>query len=76
MDIVSGMFDGIISIHAPLAGSDLAELAQADMDSDFNPRSPCGERHDRAADLRLAKQISIHAPLAGSDQRRPGKRRR
>ena len=34
----------------------------------FNPRSPCGERH-RAAALSVGRRwsISIHAPLAGSD---------
>ena len=35
--------------------------------NDFNPRSPCGERHPILADLRLPVEISIHAPLAGSD---------
>ncbi len=35
--------------------------------ANFNPRSPCGERHN-ATDVRLRDaQISIHAPRAGSD---------
>ena len=35
--------------------------------SDFYPRSPCGERRDRAYLTRKAKPISIHALLAESD---------
>ena len=78
-----------ISIHAPLAGSDhpltsyavwsvsfqsTLPLRGATRESPcvdthtvyFNPRSPCGERHDTS--LRTAgARISIHAPLAGSD---------
>ena len=33
-----------ISIHAPLAGSDFPHRAVNQGASDFNPRSPCGER--------------------------------
>ena len=33
----------------------------------FNPRSPCGERLLRQADLLIGILISIHAPRAGSD---------
>ncbi len=35
--------------------------------SDFNPRSPCGERQAEIIAYINAKQISIHAPRAGSD---------
>ncbi|EQW45440.1 hypothetical protein HMPREF9017_01561 [Parascardovia denticolens F0305] len=35
---------GGISIHAPLAGSDLPCLIKQGWRLDFNPRSPCGER--------------------------------
>ena len=35
-------------------------------DTNFNPRSPCGER-PVWSDVRPARGISIHAPLAGSD---------
>ena len=35
----------MISIHAPRAGSDPDRPAQQHQDADFNPRSPCGERH-------------------------------
>ena len=34
-----------ISIHAPRAGSDVPEVGKDDELNDFNPRSPCGERH-------------------------------
>ncbi|EFT83508.1 hypothetical protein HMPREF0620_0513 [Parascardovia denticolens DSM 10105 = JCM 12538] len=34
----------VISIHAPLAGSDFAASARSPRRRDFNPRSPCGER--------------------------------
>ena len=33
-----------ISIHAPLAGSDGHGHGAAELEVDFNPRSPCGER--------------------------------
>ena len=56
-----------ISIHAPHAGSDVQMGLKAKVPSDFNPRSPCGERRSRA-DLLIADDvISIHAPHAGSD---------
>ena len=34
----------IISIHAPLAGSDMKTYVHYTDDMNFNPRSPCGER--------------------------------
>ena len=36
--------DAMISIHAPHAGSDHTLWVSLVMPSDFNPRSPCGER--------------------------------
>ena len=33
----------------------------------FNPRSPCGERLDRADHVSGGQRISIHAPRVGSD---------
>ena len=38
---------GEISIHAPRVGSDLVSPAKMSRSSDFNPRSPCGERRPR-----------------------------
>ena len=57
-----------ISIHAPLAGSDLAKVLWMVIAGYFNPRSPCGERLVRKSLRRVSDRISIHAPLAGSDQ--------
>ena len=37
---------------------------------DFNPRSPCGERHEPHYGCGFENHISIHAPRVGSD--RPG----
>ena len=37
--------------------------------SNFNPRSPCGERQRHRVHVRLHPGISIRAPLAGSDRR-------
>ena len=34
----------LISIHAPRVGSDSRSIRHASSSSDFNPRSPCGER--------------------------------
>ena len=34
-----------ISIHTPLAGSDSWLLVIGSLETDFNPHSPCGERH-------------------------------
>ena len=56
-----------ISIHAPLTGSDNPIRRPKIPPTDFNPRSPYGER---LFDIFVAAQllsISIHAPLTGSD---------
>ena len=37
--------------------------------SDFNPRSPCGERLFTSRRIHRAWRISIHAPRAGSDKK-------
>ena len=36
----------LISIHAPLAGCDAPTNATDIYKADFNPRTPCGVRHD------------------------------
>ena len=56
-----------ISIHAPLAGSDLTQMKMKGEMEYFNPRSPCGERLAVVVPAALQVCISIHAPLAGSD---------
>ena len=58
---------GEISIHAPLVGSDQQEACSRKSATDFNPRSPCGERHYWVTHYVNGLPISIHAPLAGSD---------
>ena len=57
-----------ISIHAPRRGSDQYTFTVAFLLSDFNPRSPQGERlyPDSWDDNRW--NISIHAPRRGSDR--------
>ena len=60
-------FGGVISIHAPHAGSDPIERSSWPSTKNFNPRSPCGERPGFTADVIKAARISIHAPHAGSD---------
>ena len=58
---------GVISIHAPLAGSDGITIGFIRVDPYFNPRSPRGERPRTWSRRALWTVISIHAPLAGSD---------
>ena len=35
--------------------------------TDFNPRSPCGERREFHFEWEPMQEISIHAPRVGSD---------
>ena len=56
-----------ISIHAPLAGSDVRPGPHLRPYRDFYPRSPRGERHADPPESAIPDVISIHAPLAGSD---------
>ena len=57
-----------ISIRAPLAGSDMYAVAAPIIVLNFNPRSPCGERHLGTLLRQVRYTISIRAPLAGSDR--------
>ncbi len=57
-----------ISIHAPLTGSDRVYFDVHQTFSDFNPRSPYGERLKPLGDSPSRIDISIHAPLTGSDR--------
>ena len=41
----------VISIHALLAESDAGKRAQSPTQQDFYPRSPCGERPSKGADI-------------------------
>ncbi len=56
-----------ISIHAPLTGSDFPAHLILSSASDFNPRSPYGERRSCGQTWPHPSFISIHAPLTGSD---------
>ena len=56
-----------ISIHALLAESDGIPVIFLGDDSDFYPRSPCGERRRLEVYKRHYLEISIHALLAESD---------
>ena len=56
----------LISIHAPRVGSDAGMRARKLFSTNFNPRSPCGERRVYAEAIAVYG-ISIHAPRVGSD---------
>ena len=56
-----------ISIHAPRRGSDSRIIRCTRLHSDFNPRSPQGERLRQFRIHRTGSMISIHAPRRGSD---------
>ena len=56
-----------ISIHAPRVGSDRCAPKRRVIKSNFNPRSPCGERRCCTLPRGLVPFISIHAPRVGSD---------
>ena len=58
---------GTISIHAPLAGCDLALALIRALRRYFNPRTPCGVRRRLNILCSNPFSISIHAPLAGCD---------
>ena len=70
ISVVDDILD--ISIHAPRVGSDDRFPNAFFMYSDFNPRSPCGERRPPAGWPPLRPPISIHAPRVGSDPASPG----
>ena len=58
-----------ISIHTPHTGSDKITYAYHKFETDFNPHSPCGERHYDNSNIKPQPMISIHTPHAGSDNR-------
>ena len=68
MPLRSRLNRAMISIHALLAESDFNKILKPFLHFDFYPRSPCGERHNRAELTILFTQISIHALLAESDE--------
>ena len=56
-----------ISIHAPLAGSDVAIEASSDAGFTFQSTLPLRGATDIELEFIEDEDISIHAPLAGSD---------
>ena len=61
-----------ISIHAPRVGCDRLEIRHHQRATYFNPRTPCGVRHNVFALSDVLGIISIHAPRVGCDGRRSG----
>ena len=57
----------IISIHAPLAGSDRGSLGRQRSRRTISIHAPLAGSDRRRCSLLLFLRISIHAPLAGSD---------
>ena len=57
----------VISIRAPLAGSDLHRAGRlSGKDRHFNPRSPCGERHEFLVDESEFIEFQSALPLRGA----------
>ena len=63
------MFTYAISIHAPHAGRDFISSGQSKELKYFNPRAPCGARHEVKKQWLSFGNISIHAPHAGRDRK-------
>ena len=60
---------GLISIHAPRVGSDDSGIDRSALMEDFNPRSPCGERHQQAALMQqLTNIFQSTLPVWGATQ--------
>ena len=55
-----------ISIHAPRVGSDQRDLGGRPSRSDFNPRSPCGERHKPPYDRESPVAFQSTLPVWGA----------
>ena len=55
-----------ISIHAPRAGSDDNGNNKTTPSSDFNPRSPCGERHHHIPDAYYDRRFQSTLPVRGA----------
>ena len=51
-----------ISIHAPLAGSDWQSKPPLMLVLHFNPRSPCGERRERAGKKMIVSDFNPRSP--------------
>ncbi|EFT83502.1 hypothetical protein HMPREF0620_0507 [Parascardovia denticolens DSM 10105 = JCM 12538] len=60
------LLSGHISIHAPLAGSDGCPSSIIYDNTNFNPRSPCGERHNIVMQLFAFYEFQSTLPLRGA----------
>ena len=69
--IVSGPLIGKISIHAPRAGSDTLTPEATIEPTDFNPRSPCGERRDAAQEHEVEMLFQSTLPVRGATKDPP-----
>ena len=56
----------IISTHAPRAGSDVGRAGTGPASANFNPRSPCGERHAAVWDLMGVVVFQPTLPVRGA----------
>ncbi len=56
----------VISIHAPRAGSDNLTTGWRQTGTDFNPRSPCGERRPVSAHQHHLMQFQSTLPVRGA----------
>ena len=65
-EVIADRVELIISIHAPLAGSDLPIATLTFSGSNFNPRSPCGERPTTWEAYVLPRQFQSTLPLRGA----------
>ena len=80
---VRGATDGLtvrdwefaISIHAPRAGSDFAFIFHPPFRTNFNPRSPCGERRDCNRRIKHELYFNPRSPC-GERQRKVKQQRR
>ena len=57
---------GSISIHAPHAGRDVAEIATHLGKSNFNPRAPCGARRTDPCPLSFGSPFQSTRPMRGA----------
>ena len=64
----------VISIHAPLTGSDDREIISCTPSSDFNPRSPYGERQVFPGQKVINKEFQSTLPLRGATMKRASRR--
>ena len=68
--LVNATIQGLrISTHAPPVGSDLLSSLRPGHSANFNPRSPCGERHTFVANLQQVAKFQPTLPLWGATMR-------